>query len=343
MSGGVDSSVVAAILKDQGHDVFGITMQVLDDSRRQHIDDAALVAAHLSIPHHIVDLVQPFRLSVKKYFIEEYRVGRTPNPCARCNPLIKFGLLLENALQLGADYLATGHYARLEHYENGASCLLKGVDPQKDQSYFLFALKQQQLSKVIFPLGSHTKDKVREMAAKFGLPVKDKSDSQEICFISDDNYIRFLEEEGGLTGLDGTIVDCSGKILGRHSGIHRYTVGQRRGLGIAHSEPLYVLGVDAPRKEVVAGKESELYCDGLTASGFNWLSIPQNFPLKAMCKIRYRHQPVECDVYENSAGAIVVSFAKSQKSVTPGQSVVLYDGDRLLGGGWIEMPFESEK
>jgi tRNA-specific 2-thiouridylase len=342
MSGGVDSSVVAAILKEQGHDVFGITMQVLDDSRMSHIIDAAAVAAHLGIPHHVVDLVEPFRVAVKEYFIDEYRSGRTPNPCARCNPLIKFGFLLESATSLGADFLATGHYARLEHGSDGVCSLLKGVDPKKDQSYFLFALNLQQLSKVMFPLGGYTKDKVRLMAAEYGLPVKDKGESQEICFIADDDYIRFLQEEGGLGAQDGAVVDLCGNKLGKHAGIHRYTVGQRRGLGIAHSEPLYVLGVDAERKEVIAGTEADLYCDGLLASGFNWLFTP-SFPLMATCKIRYRHQPVECRVSESGDGMTKVEFSHPQKSVTPGQAFVLYDGDRLLGGGWIEKAVKSEK
>jgi tRNA-specific 2-thiouridylase len=342
MSGGVDSSVVAAILKEQGHDVFGITMQVLDDSRMSHITDAAAVADHLGIPHHVVDLVEPFRVAVKNYFIKEYRNGRTPNPCARCNPLIKFGLLLERAISLGADFLATGHYARLEHGIDGICTLLKGVDPKKDQSYFLFAINIRQLSKVLFPLGGYTKDKVRIMAAAYGLPVKDKGESQEICFIADDDYIRFLAEEGGLGAQEGIVVDLCGKRLGRHAGIHRYTVGQRRGLGIAHSEALYVLGVDAARQEVIAGTEQELYCDGLLATDFNWLIKP-SFPFTATCKIRYRHQPVECRVNESGDGMTEVCFSTPQKSVTPGQVVVLYDGDRLLGGGWIEKAVKSEE
>lgn len=336
MSGGVDSSVTAAMLQAQGHEVFGITMQVLDDSRRGHIDDAASVAAHLGIPHHVVDLVEPFRMKVVDYFVAEYRSGRTPNPCAICNPLIKFGLLLEKAMELGADLLATGHYARVVHGEGGDVSLLKGVDHRKDQSYFLFALSLAQLSRVIFPLGGFTKDKVRGMAAGYRLLVKDKGDSQEICFIADDDYIRFLEQEGGVAGQEGLVVDCHGKRLGRHAGIHCYTVGQRRGLGIAHAEPLYVLGVDAAKNEVIAGAEQELYAEGLVAKRFNWLVSP-SFPLPAACKIRYRHQPVPCVVTDAGNGLIEVRFAEPQKSVTPGQAVVLYDGDRVLGGGWIEM------
>lgn len=341
MSGGVDSSVTAAILKSEGHEVFGITMQVLDDSRTHHIEDAAAVAAHLGIPHHVVDLVEPFRTSVKDYFIEEYRAGRTPNPCARCNPVIKFGLLLDKALERGADYLATGHYARVEHHPDGSSTLFKGTDHRKDQSYFLFALSPLQLARVLFPLGGMTKDTVRQIAADYGLPVKDKGDSQEICFIPDDDYIRFLEECGGLTPVEGAIVTSSGDRLGRHAGIHRYTVGQRRGLGIAYREPLYVLGVDAGSNEVIAGTIGDLFCTGLKASGFNWLCTPI-FPFRAACKIRYRHQPVACEVCDTGEGTITVSFAEPQKSVTPGQAVVLYDGDTVLGGGWIEQAVHGE-
>lgn len=341
MSGGVDSSVTAAILKEGGHDVFGITMQVLDPFHRQHIDDASAVAEHLGIPHHVLDLVDPFRKAVKEYFVQEYRHGRTPNPCARCNPLIKFGLLLDKAQELGADYLATGHYARVEHLDDGSSSLLKGVDPKKDQSYFLFALNLQQLSRVIFPLGGYTKDKVRKMAADFGLPVKDKGESQEICFIPDDDYIRFLEEEGGVLPLDGLVVDACGNSLGKHTGIHRFTVGQRRGMGIAHTEPLYVVGVDAGKNEVIAGTVEELFCTGLMASDFNWLVTP-DFPLSSTCKIRYRHQPVDCEVSRAEEGLIRVAFSNPQKSVTPGQAVVLYDNERLLGGGWIVKALKDE-
>ncbi|MBT0665510.1 tRNA 2-thiouridine(34) synthase MnmA [Geobacter pelophilus] len=335
MSGGVDSSVTAAMLQREGYEVFGITMQVLDDERRQHIDDAAAVAAQLGIAHHVVDLVEPFRQAVKEYFIAEYRAGRTPNPCARCNPLIKFGLLLDKGLELGADYLATGHYARVEHPADALPRLLKGLDPRKDQSYFLFSLSSSQLARVLFPLGGYTKDTVRQMAAEMGLVVKNKGDSQEICFIADDDYIRFLEEVGGLTGQQGKVVDRCGRVLGKHNGIHRYTVGQRRGLGIAWSEPLYVLGVDAANNELLAGTEGELYCTGLFASGFNWLCTPE-LPLAAACKIRYRHQPVPCEVTAAGEGLFEVRFSEPQKSVTPGQAVVLYRDDQVLGGGWIE-------
>ena len=218
MSGGVDSSTVAALLLEQGHDVFGITMQVLDDSRRGHIDDAAAVASHLGIPHHVIDCVEPFRREVREYFVSEYRSGRTPNPCARCNPAVKFGLLLDRAMELGAEYLATGHYARLLRDPDGSCRLFRGTDPGKDQSYFLFALSRRQLERVLFPLGDMTKARVRELAAGFTLPVKDKGESQEICFIPDDDYIRFLEEECGVTPRPGAVVTPGGELLGRHAG-----------------------------------------------------------------------------------------------------------------------------
>ncbi len=343
MSGGVDSSVTAALLQEEGYEVFGITMQVLDDSRRQHIDDAEAVATHLGIPHHVVDLVEPFRGAVKDYFAEEYRAGRTPNPCARCNPQIKFGLLMDKAVELGADFLATGHYARVERQPDGFCRLLKGVDSRKDQSYFLFALSQAQLARVLFPLGELTKPAVRQLAAEYGLPVKDKGESQEICFIPDDDYIRYLEEVGGLEPEEGRIINTQGECLGTHAGIHRYTVGQRKGLGIAYSEPLYVLGVDAGKREVLVGVRPELYVKGLVAGGFNWLCRQKEFPLAAFCKIRYRHVPVACEVRELDDGRVEVSFLEPEKAITPGQAVVLYDGETVLGGGWIEGAVKSEK
>lgn len=342
MSGGVDSSVTAALLKDEGYELFGITMQVLDDSHRQHIDDAAAVARHLGIPHYVVDLVEPFTKGVKEYFTEEYRSGRTPNPCARCNPLIKFGLLLDKAMELGADFLATGHYARIERQPGGGSRLLKGVDSRKDQSYFLFALNQIQLARVLFPLGEMTKPAVRQLAEGYGLPVKDKGESQEICFIPDDDYIRYLEEVGGLEPENGHIINSLGKCLGTHSGIHRYTVGQRKGLGVAFSEPLYVLGVDAVKREVLVGTMPELFCKGLVAGGFNWHCRPAEFPLAAFCKIRYRHGPVACEISELDDGRVEVRFIEPEKAITPGQAVVLYDGEAVLGGGWIEKALKSE-
>lgn len=350
MSGGVDSSVTAALLKEQGHEVIGISMQVWDHSRQDsesagscrsldHIDDARRVAAQIGIPFYTVNFQEDFRRLVIDDFIGEYLRGRTPNPCVCCNQMIKFGLLLAKARGLGAEFLATGHYARVVPGKEGPQ-LLKGVDARKDQSYFLYAIDREKMSSILFPLGGMTKYEVRGLAARFRLRVAEKSESQEICFIPDNDYVRFLEEERPGTSASGNIVDCTGKVMGSHNGTYRYTVGQRKGLGIAHAHPLYVLGVKPTRNEVVVGPREELYSSGLTASEMNWLIPEPGEPLEATCKIRYRHHPVACRVQPLSGGRAEVRFCDKEKSVTPGQSVVLYDGDRVLGGGLIEGKIE---
>jgi tRNA-specific 2-thiouridylase len=346
MSGGVDSSVAAALLREQGHEVFGITMRVWNpstlpaeqggDPSSDHVTDARRVAEQLGIPLHVVDFQEEFRRLVIDDFVGEYFHGRTPNPCVRCNRTVKFGLLLDKARELGADFLATGHYARIERGDDGFFHLLKGEDPRKDQSYFLFALTQEQLSRSLFPLGGLTKPEVRDIASRIGLRVAEKGESQEICFIPDDDYVRFLEAENGSGILCGDIVDSRGTVLGSHCGTYRYTVGQRRGLGIAWREPLYVLGVDAQRREVVVGTKEELYRDGLTAARMNWMMATPATEFGASCKIRYRHQPVACRVLPLPGNRVEVRFLEREKSVTPGQAVVFYDNDRVLGGGWIE-------
>lgn len=344
MSGGVDSSVAAALLMDQGHDVMGVTMRVCDhgehaarrDDASCHVADTERVAKRLGIPLHVLDFRKEFRRLVIDDFIEEYRRGRTPNPCVRCNRAVKFGLLLDAALDLGADFLATGHYARVADGADGFRHLLKSADPNKDQSYFLFALSQEQLSRVLFPLGDLTKTEARAIAARKELPVAEKGESQEICFIPDDDYVRFLEEEAAADTLPGHIVDTLGTILGRHRGTFRYTVGQRRGLGITWKEPLYVLDVDAGKRQVVVGPREELLRDGLIASCMNWIMPNPATEFAASCKIRYRHHPVECRVLPLPGNRVEVRFQERQKAVTPGQAVVFYQGDRVLGGGWIE-------
>jgi tRNA-specific 2-thiouridylase len=294
-----------------------------------------MVARHLGIPFHVLDLEGEFKQLIIEYFIDEYFRGRTPNPCVLCNQRIKFGLLLEKALELGADFLATGHYARLIRDEEGRVRMLKGVDEEKDQSYFLFALTREQLSRSLFPLGGMTKREVRRLAVRYDLSVAEKEESQEICFIPDDDYVRLLEETRGKGTLCGNIVDRRGNVLGSHEGTYRYTVGQRKGLGIAHPHPLYVLCVDAARREVIVGAREELATSGLTASGVNWISPAPDAPTKAACKIRYRHREVGCTIIPLEDGRVEVRFDGKENGVTPGQAVVFYRGEELLGGGWI--------
>lgn len=347
MSGGVDSSVTAALLRDQGYEVIGISMQVWDYSRfnggeagsccsLDDIHDARRVAEQLGIPFYVVNFEEEFERLVIGDFIDEYFLGRTPNPCVRCNQWIKFELLLKKAQALGADFLATGHYARTDRGGDGRFRLLTGVDRGKDQSYFLFALTQEQLGHVLFPLGGLTKAEVRKLAAHYELRVAEKRESQEICFIPDNDYVRFIEEARGKGHLSGEIVDSGGKVLGTHEGIYRYTVGQRKGLGIAHPHPLYVVRVDREKREVVVGGKEELFSEGLSVRNVNWIIPPPTYPLEVTCKIRYRHQPVPCRIVPLPDTRAEVRFHAMEKSVTPGQAAVFYDGDQVLGGGWIE-------
>lgn len=350
MSGGVDSSVTAALLQEEGHEVIGISMQVWDYSQfsapdgekfdtccsLDDIHDARRVAEQIGIPFYVVNFEEEFRRLVIDDFVDEYFRGRTPNPCVRCNQRIKFELLLHKARELNADYLATGHYAQIEQRADGLFHLLRGLDPGKDQSYFLFTLTQDQLARVLFPLGGMTKGEVRRLAAERGLRVAEKGESQEICFVPDDDYIRFLEDERGTGLMAGEIVDAAGNVLGRHDGTYRYTVGQRRGLGIAHSHPLYVVGVDADSRQVIVGPKEELVSTGLVAGDVTWIVPPVVQTVDASCKIRYRHQPVPCSVAVLADGRAEVRFREPEKSVTPGQAVVFYRGDEVLGGGWIE-------
>jgi len=335
MSGGVDSSVTAALLQQVGHSVIGITMR-LWDGPTGHIEDAARVAAHLGIPHHVADLEPCFKAEIMDYFVSEYESGRTPNPCARCNKLLKFGALMETARGLGADSLATGHYARVVIGSDGEPHLVAAVNRKKDQSYFLFSLTRELLRAILFPLGEvQDKQQVRELAVKFGLPVAAKDDSQDICFIPGDDYIAFLQASG-VKSAPGEFVLADGRVVGRHEGIHRYTVGQRRGMGIAWSEPLYVLEIDVIANRIIVGTEKELYRERFTISSCNWIVPGGDEPFEAHCRIRYRHKPVACTVNRLAGGRAEIRFAKPEKGVTPGQVAVFYDGEEVLGGGWID-------
>lgn len=330
MSGGVDSSTTAALLKEQGHDVTGITM-ILHDSASD--EDAKSVADYLNIQHRTIDMRGSFKRDIIGYFVDEYKNGNTPNPCVLCNRKIKFGLLLDRVLDDGADKLATGHYARIE--ARSAFELKKGIDPLKDQSYFLWTLMQKQLSKILFPLGGFTKRQVRQMAKERGLPVADKLESQEICFIPDDDYRMLLRSTDGSFGKPGPIIDGTGREIGRHTGIADYTVGQRRGLGVAAARPLYVLAIDKERNAVTAGPEQELEKTKVECGGLNLISGQPAERDMMTAKIRYnaKESPVVLESLGNSS--CLARFEKPQRAVAPGQSIVFYAGDTTIGGAVI--------
>ncbi|MDY6848151.1 MAG: tRNA 2-thiouridine(34) synthase MnmA [Geoalkalibacter sp.] len=350
MSGGVDSSVTAALLKEQGHEVIGMTMQIWDYSRfaapdgetfgtccsLDDVHDARRVAEGLDIPFYVINFEEAFQRQVIDHFCDEYFSGRTPNPCVMCNQRLKFDLLLRRARELEADALATGHYAIIEPDADDCFVLRKGRDQGKDQSYFLFTLTPEQMARVMFPLGGMTKEQVREHAARFDLRVAEKAESQDICFVPDGDYVRFLEEERGAGKLNGEIVHVCGKVLGRHRGTYRYTIGQRRGLGIAWSEPLFVTGIDVEKRQVIVGEKSHLHRDRLTVRECSWHIDPPEKPLQAACRIRYRHREVPAQIRTLPDNRAEVVFSQPQQGITPGQAAVFYDGDRVLGGGWIE-------
>ncbi len=347
MSGGVDSSVSAALLHEQGYEVTGVSLQLYDPIPKEpgcrvktccsldDVLDAGRVAKKIGIPFEVIDMRAEFKKLVIDYFIDEYAAGRTPNPCIRCNELIKFDLLLKKANELGADLLATGHYARISEDEKGRKRLMTGLDPAKDQSYFLFTLTQEQLQQVMFPVGMLEKSSVRKLAAEFNLAVAQKHESQEICFIPDNDYVKFLEAQG-VAQKQGDIITSAGTVVGHHSGLHRYTVGQRKGLGVAWKYPLHVLAIDTERNQVVVGGRKELETATLTAGRATWNGIPATSEFRATCRIRYRHKPAACQVVMLDDTRFSVHFDQLQTAVTPGQAAVLYDGEHVLGGGWIE-------
>jgi len=350
MSGGVDSSVAAALLREEGYQVIGITMQVwpsnktVDESGASGgccgldaVADARRVAQRLGIPHYVVDFRDIFARKVVDHFCQEYSLGRTPNPCIRCNQFVKFDSLLRKAKELDAGFVATGHYARIEKEANGRYLLKKGADKHKDQSYFLYVMNQEQLGHSLFPLGKLTKERVRLMAEEFELPVADKPESQDICFIPNNDYSEFLEEHVDANVKPGQILDRQGNVLGQHQGIIHYTIGQRKGLGISTGEPLYVVAINHEENAVIVGGKDEVYSTELTASEINWIATeaPKQ-PINVHARIRYLHRESAAVVTPLGRDQAQVKFNKPQMAITPGQAVVFYDGDTVIGGGSIE-------
>ena len=358
MSGGVDSSTVAAMLRD-GHNVIGLTMQLWNQRRLagregmpesvqgrccsiDDVYDARRVAQQIGIPYYVINHEERFERDVVRPFVEEYLSGRTPIPCSLCNNHLKFDQLLVVAQQIGADRVATGHYARVTYDETRGRWLLKRpADHSKDQTYFLFGLTQDQLSRTLFPLGDMTKPQVRELAAKHGLAIAEKPDSQEICFVPGGDYKRFIDaylsEQGeSLPDTSGELVTTNGEVIGEHSGIHNFTVGQRKGLGVATGSPLYVIQISGAQKQVIVGGDEHLYSRTLRAKRVNLISVEDlNEPIRVTAKIRHRHEPAPATIERAAEDEILITFDEPQRAITPGQAAVFYDGDVVVGGGWI--------
>ncbi len=345
MSGGVDSSVTAHLLKQQGYEVIGVTMKVWPQdciSRAEDkccgpsaIADARSVAHRLGVPHYVVDEANEFEKLVINYFSSEYQAGRTPNPCVMCNELLKFGNLWNKAKALGADYIATGHYAIIEHNPDGV-VLRKGRDDRKDQSYFLFSLRAEQLGRALTPLGGMTKPEIRDIAREIGLKVADKPDSQEICFVPGNDYKAFLKSHMGESEFHrGGLYDTTGKFLGEHEGIEMFTIGQRKGLPGGSPTPRYVVDIDPETSRVIVGGEEDLICEEFEVDRVNWLVPTDAIPETVSVKIRYAHPGTPASVEPFGNQKARVKLPTPQRAVTPGQAAVFYDGDKVVGGGWI--------
>ncbi|MBN2104592.1 tRNA 2-thiouridine(34) synthase MnmA [bacterium] len=342
MSGGVDSSVAAAMMKKKGYEVIGLTMQLGSRNGRccseQDILDARRVADALSIPHYTVSYKKAFQNDVIDYFVKEYIRGRTPNPCAVCNPKIKFGVLLNKVRSMGARYLVTGHYANMKRDPGTGRWLLKrGRERGKDQSYFLGRLSQDQLAHALFPVGNYPKDKIRILAEHMGLPVARKTESQEICFVPESGVARFIENERGEPFRPGKIIQSDGKKLGEHQGIIGYTIGQRKGLGISAGRPIYVTHIDGRNHTITVGDNHELYHDRLIASEPNWIAVPELVDkMEVRTRIRYKHRPALSTIEMIGKNRICVHFRTPQRAITPGQLAVFYQKDIVIGSAWIE-------
>src|SRR5580704_2093190 len=358
MSGGVDSSAVAAVLQEQDRPIVGLTMQLWNQRRlpelqgdgpKQHrccslddVYDAKRVAQHLNFPHYVVNFEEHFEQRVVRPFVDQYLAGRTPIACTNCNTDVKFAPLLRMARQIGAASLATGHYARIrQNPQTQRWELLRARDDSKDQSYFLWGLTQEQLSRSEFPLGELSKDEVRDLARAANLPVAEKPESMELCFVPSGNYVQFIqaysaERNIAMNQVEGEIVTESGETVGHHHGVHNFTVGQRKGLGFAAGKPLYVLSIDVQNNRVVVGDDDSLRTRSFEVNGVNWVSIEQpSGPIRATVKIRHKHEPAPAVVEPIDAATVRITFDAPQRAITPGQGAVFYEGDRVLGGAWI--------
>ena len=348
MSGGVDSSVAAHLLKKAGYDVIGVTMQIWQDEDRftqeaeggccglSAVDDARRVAQDLEIPYYVMNFKQEFKSNVMDYFVNEYLQGRTPNPCIACNRYVKWESLLKRSLDIGADYIATGHYARILKLENGRYTLRKSATAAKDQTYALYNLTQYQLAHTLMPVGEFTKDEIRNIAQDINLRVAHKPDSQEICFIPDNDYAKFIEENSGEKIIPGNFVNSAGEVIGKHKGITHYTVGQRKGLNLSLGHPAFVLEIRPETNEVVIGTNDEVFSDKLYANNLNFMSIEDlEGSMEVEAKIRYSHQGAKCTIKKVGPDEVECIFEEPQRAITPGQAVVFYIDDYIVGGGTI--------
>lgn len=348
MSGGVDSSVAAYLLQEQGYEVIGVTMQIWQEEGvalqeenggccgLSAVEDARRVAERLGIRHYVMNFREEFQKYVIDYFVKEYQRGRTPNPCIACNRYVKWESLLQRSLEIGADYIATGHYARIERLPGGRYSLKKSVTAAKDQTYALYNLTQEQLAHTLMPVGEFEKDEIRKMADELGLPVAHKPDSQEICFIPDHDHASFIERETGQPNKPGNFVDVNGTVLGTHRGIAHYTIGQRKGLGLAMGHPVFVTEIRPETNEVVIGENEDIFQTTLRAGDLNFMSLAGiDKEVRGVAKIRYNHRGDDCVIRMMDADTVEVVFDRPQRAVTPGQAVVFYQDDYVMGGGTI--------